>query len=341
MRDAAAAPWAHAAHSLRAAPYATRLAFVCCASLAAAYVARAAHRRLPPGAPRASALLPLAALFLAAPALFHHEREVLTHVILAAALAWWANTKLLLLALGRGTLRRTLSAPQYAAALLLPVLLAPPGADEPPLAPRPRTPAPAPATAAAAAAASPQTPVAAAAPPRAAALARRCAAKLILLAAVCAALASPPPPLLAHPTAAGSTGWHPLVRNILFTLGLYTLIGAIMDGPAALAGAALGLRLAPHFAAPLAARGVADFWGRRWNLTAATLLRQAVFEPLLEGRACGADTDRDGSASAALRAAAPARRALAICATFAVRASITSRMRKNGRAWHHARARAR
>jgi hypothetical protein len=325
MRAAAAAPWAPAARSLLAAPYSVRLAFVCCAALAASLVARAAHRRLPPGAPRASALLPLVALFLAAPALFDPAREVLTHVITAAALGWWANTKLLLVAAGRGTLRRTLRAPQYAAALLLPVLLAPPGDDgAPPLAPRNGR-APAPAAAAAAATAASKTPPPPS--PRAAALARRCAAKLALLAAVCAALASPPPPLLSHAPANGTLPplWHPLARNILFTLGLYTLIGAIMDGPASLAGAALRLRFAPHFAAPLAARGVSDFWGRRWNLTAATLLRQAVFEPLLEGRVCGDDTDGEGgggaaASSAALRRAGTARRALAICATFAVRA---------------------
>jgi hypothetical protein len=91
-----------------------------------------------------------------------------------------------------------------------------------------------------------------------------------------------------------------------------------MDGPGALAAAALRLPLLPHFAAPLLARGVADFWGRRWNLTAATLLRQSVYEPLVEGRACG-DDGKPGPPTPAPPPVSSARRALAVCATFAVR----------------------
>ena len=145
-----------------------------------------------------------------------------------------------------------------------------------------------------------------AASPHPVALAARCTAKLVALAAVAGALAAPPFPL------------PPLLRNVLFTLGLYTLIGALMDGPGAAAEAALRLPLLPHFASPLLARGVADFWGRRWNLTAATLLRQSVYEPLIEGCACG--DDGAGRATPA-RPVSSLRRAFAACATFAVRYS--------------------
>jgi hypothetical protein len=204
--------------------------------------------------------------------LFDHEAETLSHVISLACLGWWANTKLLLLALGRGSLRPDMPMLQYSAALLLPVL--PANGDS-------------------------------SATPRAAALAARFAAKTVVLAAVAGMLAAPPFPLPV------------LLRDVLFTLGLYTLIGAIMDGPGALAAAALRLPLLPHFNAPLVACGVGEFWGKRWNLTAATLLRQSVYEPIAEGQACG-----DDGASAATPALPPPsllRRALAVCATFAVR----------------------
>ena len=141
--------------------------------------------------------------------------------------------------------------------------------------------------------------------PPAAALAARCALKTAVLGVVAATLAAPPFPL------------PPLLRNVLFTLGLSTLIGALMDGPGALAESALKLPLLPHFAAPLLAQTVGDFWGRRWNLTAATLLRQSVYEPIVEGRAVG--NDGKECPTPAPPPVSPLRRALAVCATFLVR----------------------
>jgi hypothetical protein len=206
--------------------------------------------------------------------LFDHEAETLSHVISLACLGWWANTKLLLLALGRGSLRPDMPMLQYSAALLLPVL--PANGDS-------------------------------SATPRAAALAARFAAKTVVLAAVAGMLAAPPFPLPV------------LLRDVLFTLGLYTLIGAIMDGPGALAAAALRLPLLPHFNAPLLACGVGEFWGKRWNLTAATLLRQSVYEPIAEGQTCGDDGASAAKPTPALPPPSLLRRAFAVCATFAVR----------------------
>jgi hypothetical protein len=57
----------HVARALRGASYAQRLAAVACAALAAAAVARAAHRNLPAGAPRLAVIVPLLALFTALP----------------------------------------------------------------------------------------------------------------------------------------------------------------------------------------------------------------------------------------------------------------------------------
>lgn len=195
---------------------------------------------------------------LPAQTLFDYQAETLSHVISLACLGWWANSKLLLIAFGRGSLRPSLPFAAYVACLLLPVL--------------------------------PADGATLAAPSRASTLAARFALKVAALGAIAATLASPPAPL------------PPLLRNVLFSLGLYTLIGALMDGPGALASWALRTPLQPHFDAPLLARGVGDFW-RRWNKLAATLLKQSVYDPLVEGR----------------RPAAPARHAVAVCATFAVR----------------------
>jgi hypothetical protein len=37
--------------------------------------------------------------------------------------------------------------------------------------------------------------------------------------------------------------------------------------------------LTPHFNEPYRSASLRDFWGRRWNVTASTVLRHAVFEP--------------------------------------------------------------
>ena len=41
--------------------------------------------------------------------------------------------------------------------------------------------------------------------------------------------------------------------------------------------------LQPHFDSPYLATSLRDFWGRRWNLTAANTLRFLVYEPILQG----------------------------------------------------------
>ena len=55
--------------------------------------------------------------------------------------------------------------------------------------------------------------------------------------------------------------------------------------------------LQPHFDSPYLATSLRDFWGRRWNLTAANTLRFLVYEPILQGMpspaaslACAGDT---------------------------------------------------
>jgi hypothetical protein len=57
---------------------------------------------------------------------------------------------------------------------------------------------------------------------------------------------------------------------------MYTFLGLLMDGPASLAAALIGLRIAPHFDKPYLASSLTDFWSRRWNLTAGNALRFMV-----------------------------------------------------------------
>lgn len=47
-----------------------------------------------------------------------------------------------------------------------------------------------------------------------------------------------------------------------------SLLSMIMDGPAAALIGLTGLRISPHFDRPWAARSVAGFWSRHWDLAA-------------------------------------------------------------------------
>lgn len=59
-------------------------------------------------------------------------------------------------------------------------------------------------------------------------------------------------------------------------LGMYAFLSLLMDGPASLATSMVGLRIAPHFDQPYLSSSIADFWSRRWNLTAGNALRFLV-----------------------------------------------------------------
>jgi hypothetical protein len=43
-----------------------------------------------------------------------------------------------------------------------------------------------------------------------------------------------------------------------------------------------GVRLRPHFRQPYLSVSLADFWARRWNMTASSLLREVVYEPICD-----------------------------------------------------------
>ncbi|KAG1666283.1 hypothetical protein FOA52_004764 [Chlamydomonas sp. UWO 241] len=114
-----------------------------------------------------------------------------------------------------------------------------------------------------------------------------------------------------------STGVGGLARDTLQALGMYCFVSLLMDGPASLVMPLLGINVIPTFDPPWLSTSLADFWGRRWNITTSHLLRAVVFDPIAEGtwvKAVPAPKGATGKRpprSATLRA-------LGVCATFLV-----------------------
>jgi hypothetical protein len=90
----------------------------------------------------------------------------------------------------------------------------------------------------------------------------------------------------------------PFIRTCIYSMGLYGLLSAVMDGPAAMVTALLGLKCSPHFDHPWRATSVASFWSKRWDLAAGNTLRQLVYDPIIERKLIGHrayTTDSSGS----------------------------------------------
>jgi hypothetical protein len=76
---------------------------------------------------------------------------------------------------------------------------------------------------------------------------------------------------------------------------VWLAVSVLVDVPSALLGPALGLRLARCMAQPYRAAGLAEFWGRRYNLVVSSTLRLSVYEPLLQALRCCSHTRRQVS----------------------------------------------
>ena len=76
---------------------------------------------------------------------------------------------------------------------------------------------------------------------------------------------------------------HPYLKSFLYGLALYALLSSIMDGPGAVAAAALHIPVSPHFDQPWLSSSVASFWNSRWDLSAGNALRQLIYDPIMEG----------------------------------------------------------
>lgn len=62
-------------------------------------------------------------------------------------------------------------------------------------------------------------------------------------------------------------------------LGLVGFLGLLMDGPAAFATSVLRLRIIPTFDQPWYSSSLADYWGRRWNISTSTVSALASSNP--------------------------------------------------------------
>ncbi|KAJ9530432.1 hypothetical protein QJQ45_000809 [Haematococcus lacustris] len=62
-----------------------------------------------------------------------------------------------------------------------------------------------------------------------------------------------------------------------------------MDLPATVVTSLVDLRIVPTFDSPWLCTSLADFWGRRWNITTSSVLRVLVYDPIVEGRLVASD----------------------------------------------------
>lgn len=67
----------------------------------------------------------------------------------------------------------------------------------------------------------------------------------------------------------------------LYSLHIYFLLEIILAVVAIVARAALGVELEPQFNDPYLSTSLQDFWGRRWNIMVSSILRPAVYDPVL------------------------------------------------------------
>lgn len=73
------------------------------------------------------------------------------------------------------------------------------------------------------------------------------------------------------------------LQSLLLAIGLYCFVGVLMDGPGSVACGLLGFKILPTFDQPWMSSSLADFWGRRWNITTSHLLRALIYDPIVEG----------------------------------------------------------
>jgi hypothetical protein len=229
-------------------------------------------RRLTSTPTRVAALIPVWAVLAAAPLAFNPYHAAVPATIAAAVLWWWPSFRLVAFALGRGRLTHASSASSFAIALLVPVTYLR----------HSRT--------------GSTTPVAASTPALTQLLV--CAAKLLLIVAIMVA----------------AERWAPhdgspidfALRHVCYSLYVYFFASLMMDGPAGLVRAAGGPELALHFDEPYLSESLSEFWSQvcacgaspfdysvysymlllappqRWNMTASSVLRESVYEPVVD-----------------------------------------------------------
>jgi hypothetical protein len=101
-------------------------------------------------------------------------------------------------------------------------------------------------------------------------------------------------------------------RHFAYAIAILGFVTLLMDLPAAVLSGPLGLELIPSFDEPWLSNSLADFWGRRWNIPTASMLRCVVYDPIIEGRLVCVE----GGAKGRQAAAGGTRKAAALAAAF-------------------------
>ncbi|KAM7262685.1 hypothetical protein ACFE04_000368 [Oxalis oulophora] len=76
--------------------------------------------------------------------------------------------------------------------------------------------------------------------------------------------------------------FHPKIRLFLLCLHIYLPLETGMAVLGVLARVTVGLELEPPFNEPYLSTSLQDFWGKRWNLVATSILRPTVYKPTVE-----------------------------------------------------------
>lgn len=250
-------------------PYHLRLAGLLATQFAVASWLRFVAHRVPAGAPRLLVCLWPILVLLAAPTIFNYDSEIIMRTSVIFCCAWLGSFKVLALCLNRGPLARPLSILQTYALLYFPIF---PTAGETPGAPKGRLHDKS------------GTPIR---------LLLQFFAKMVVLGLVVYLILN--------------MELQRNVKHFVYAFGLVGFLGLLMDGPASLATSLIGLNIIPTFDQPWLSSSLADFWGRRWNITTSSILRTLVYDPIVEGvliKKAAPQAAREGLVNGAKQAAA-------------------------------------
>ncbi|MEW5305357.1 MAG: hypothetical protein WDW36_007901 [Sanguina aurantia] len=237
-------------------------------------------KKLPAGCIRLLFILPILVTNVAAASVFNHQ-EIISRTAVLFIITWLLSFKVLAACLDRGPLMQAKGLAQFTALLLLPIFpkRVTPGGGQTQERPTQQG----------------RLDEDAGSPYQ---LACRWALKVGMLGAVVVGLVV----LKDLPRVA---------RDLLQAFGMYGFVGILMDGPASIVTQFLGLRIIPTFDSPWMSTCLADFWGRRWNITTSSVLRVLVYDVITDGHFVKQPRVKDNKPSGL-------RRAIGTCATFMI-----------------------
>lgn len=96
------------------------------------------------------------------------------------------------------------------------------------------------------------------------------------------------------------------IRDFCLSWLMYCLLTAVMEFTSYVSLVVLGIELMPHFDRPWMTTSISEFWSIRWNLVIGALLRDLIYDPILEGSLLRTNGDRPN----------PVRQMFAVLCTF-------------------------